>query len=487
MKYCPGCKNQYQDTEVFCPIDGMRLQSGGVPPVAGPGGIKCPKCGKIYPAGTAFCSTDGTKLELQLQCPKCGTIVQDGDIYCPKCGRRLTTPDSGIQPPENGSPPENEEVILVSLPIFEQTPGMPPANSFNPYTQDARLLRHGLNTVFLKQLRRFGLKFGETPSPSPEVIAAIVQEVDSHISTLQTDPNTCAQEFLPHATQAAAFWLYAALSLGPLEALGTDKVESFPLPPKYKAILRNPKGIVCAVQSLTFGVHLSLFWPEGEFHRVETAFGNNTANFRNVVCQSLRELFYLTYPTVALKERFLAEENFKLNHGYYPDSIRNDVKQLLATLSATLQKYKQAFANAPNAEQNVLLMRVSPLSIPLFAGPFSLPHRTFTAEEQRAFSIFANYGLESPNEATPGDKLLTFLLNMLQEQEANADGVGVRHPYFVVAAQAHYFLTCYCNTLGPRVPGKKYQNLPHKGLPVGLNWEMVIQKMVTIDDQKGNV
>jgi hypothetical protein len=274
--------------------------------------------------------------------------------------------------------------------------------------------------------------------------------------------------------QAAAAWLVSTLSMGPLEWWGTAKVEAWPLPLRYKAILRNPASHLTAM-SLADLV-MGLDWPANLFYEVEATHGDKHLQFGEVVSQSLRELFYLTYPTIALKERFLSEEDAKLRYGYYPDSIRRGVEQILGTLRKTLSKMTDAIAQITGGEQNFLLMRISPLSIPLVAATCSTSTRNLSEVEQRVFAYFINHGLHRVATDVHGAaELLTFFLGMREEQGANADKMPVQHPMYTYFEMAHYFLTRYCNILGPRVHMEKYTTLSHRVLRVpGVSWAMVM-------------
>jgi hypothetical protein len=99
-----------------------------------------------------------------------------------------------------------------------------------------------------------------------------------------------------------------------------------------------------------------------------------------------------------------------------------------------------------------------------------VPCRTFTDVEQRAFDNFCNAGLEPHfGDIEKGKELLTFLLNMRNEQDANATnfpGNMLQHPMYGQFEMAHYFLTRYCNVFGPRVMYKEYQPLPHRALRI---------------------
>lgn len=249
-----------------------------------------------------------------------------------------------------------------------------------------------------------------------------------------------------------------------MEALGTDKVDAYPLPPKYKAILRAPRCSIVLPLSLGM-IYGGLFWSDANFATVETAFAKNPAGLADVVCQSVRELYCLTYPTLALKERFLAEEGFKISHHYYPDHVRDPVSQLVTRLRESHQKMQQDIGKVPGGERNFVLVWMSPLSIPMMAASISVPCRTFTEPEQRAFDNFYNTGLEWHFETANNDRL-TFLLNMRNEQDANATNCPVQHPMYAQFEMAHYFLTRYCNVFGPRVAYKQYQPLPHRALRI---------------------
>jgi hypothetical protein len=209
--------------------------------------------------------------------------------------------------------------------------------------------------------------------------------------------------------------------------------------------------------SLT-SMELGLFWGYGPFANVEGAFGNDHTNFANVVCQSLRELFYLTYPTVALKEHFLAEEDLKLSHGYYPDSIRQTVAQLVDQLKTARQRIIQTMSKVPGGERHYLLLCISPLST---AASLSVPRRDLTDTEQRALDRFVTVGLERQFSDPGWNELLTFFLNMRNEQDANASNVGVQHPMHFLFEIAHSYLTQYCNILGPRI-SPQYEQLSYR-------------------------
>jgi hypothetical protein len=424
MKYCPTCKTEYQDTTAACPLDGTPLASGGT-------------------AATTASSFPP---------PMAGA-------QCPACGERLAAP---VTPPRPEAPVG--AVTLVALPFLRSPPGATcRTNGFDPHTPDARLLRHSLNTMLLKQRR--SLRKLPRPLP-PEAVQEIVEAVDAHIETLAADAR--AQDFLPHAIQAAAMWLCLNLNLFNLEAFGTAEVETWPMPSRYKAFFRVQPAWAGLMNSLVC-VELGLFWDEASFFQVEAAFGDNP-DFGNVVCQSLRELFYVTYPTLALKERFLAEEQLKLSRGYYPDSIKPSVSHLLDILKTAHQALAQDMAKLPGGERNFLLVWISPLSIPPMASAFSLPHRVFSDAEQRALAIFETLGLEQQFDAAPSRELLAFLLDMRGEQDANASGVPVTHPGYICFEQAHFHLTHCCNTLGPRVISE-YSALPYRTLRLpGFGW-----------------
>lgn len=434
MKYCPQCKLEYQDDVAVCPIHGIPMQTAVTGPVPGAGPTKCLKC---------------------------GAAVLGTDKYCPECGAHLIS-QGPLQPPQ-------PEWTLVTFQMFTETLKCG-ANAFNPFGSDERLLMHSLNMMLLRQLRLIGI----AKKPTPELIAAVIQAVDSHLTALQIDPSPNAQLFLPHATQAAALWLWTHLRLGPAEALGTDQVSMCPLPAKYKAILRIPQGLPCL--TISFLIICSMFWSNESFFQVETVFGNNAGDFANVVCQSLRELFFLTYPTMVLKERFLAEENLKLNHGYYLQPVQHAVSDLLNTLTTACQKFKEDMAKIPGGQQNFLLVWISPISIPLMAAMVPCPCRTLTQSEQHAFDIFQNYGLDIILAPSYGAELLSFLQSMRNEQEANASNISVQNPLYPEFEMAHYFLTRYCNVLGPRVLSNQYKELPHKALKIpGMTIQALIQ------------
>jgi len=477
MRYCPECKTEYQDEVTTCPIHGRPLGIREMHQDPGSGGTKCPKpgCGAISPAGAAFCSRCGTKLEPR--CPKCSAVVRDSETYCPTCGARVAVSESDGGTDQSALTPRPP----VTLSFLQNPPDAPPSNSFDPFLPDSRLMRHSLNLLFLQLCRRYQLGTEAADETlSPATVQALVQAVDSHINSLAQDPNANAAAFLPHATQAAAMWLSWMLHLD-TNAFGTDAVKGWPLPNRYRELLAYPSSFVFLTQSLVFGVYLGLFWGGGAFRSVEAAFENNLAAFSDVVCQSLRELFYLTYPTVGLKERFLSEETFKLNHGYYPDSIRQPVAQLLGKLRAVSQKLAQEIAKIPGGERNYLLVNISPLSIPMIAASLSLQCRDLTEAEQHAFDIFASQGLDT---AFGGDELLTFLVNMRNEQDANAANVPVQNPIYIQFETAHYYLTRYCNALGPRIPGRQYRELPHRALRVpGMSWNAMMQAWAKSDPE----
>jgi hypothetical protein len=464
MKHCPKCKTEYQDTAATCPLDGMPLAPGAAgttatPPPGSMAGAKCPACGAVNASAGAFCANCGAKLGQR--CPKCHAMVQAADKYCAACGERLVA-----APPEPPPEPPAGEVTLVALPFLPSPPGVScTANAYDPRTPESRLLRHSLNTMFLKQHR----SHRTLPRPlAAETVQEIVQAVDAHIETLAADPR--AQDFLPHAIQAAAIWLCLNLDLFNLEIFGTAEVEKWPVPSRYKVFFRVRPAWVGLTNSL-IGVEFGLFWAEGTFLEVEAAFGDNP-DFGNVVCQSLRELFYVTYPTVALKERFLAEEQLKLSRGYYPDSIKPSVSRLLDDLKTAYQGLAQDMAKVPGGERTFVLQWTSPLTIPLMASAFSLPYRPFSDAEQRAMAIFETLGLEPQFDGAPPRELLSFLLNMRNEQEANASNVPVTNPGYVYFEQAHFYLTHCCNTLGPRVLAKgEYSAKPYRTVRLpGFSW-----------------
>jgi hypothetical protein len=112
------------------------------------------------------------------------------------------------------------------------------------------------------------------------------------------------------------------------------------------------------------------------------------------------------------------------------------------------------------------------------AASYSVSPRNLSEAEQRAFAYFTNHGLQKiASNITAAEELLAFFLRMRDEQGANADNAPVQHPIYVQLELAHYFLTRYCNILGPRVDQKKYPPLPHRALRVpGMSWAMVMHQ-----------
>jgi hypothetical protein len=334
-------------------------------------------------------------------------------------------------------------------------------NSFIPFEPDARLRRLALITLFLKERRRHNPPLAQ--SAPADVVDAVAQSVETYIVSLQNDVS--AQLFLPHAIQAATMWLSMIEHGHENEAF--EKAESSRLPHRYKdlLLLKNSR-LVLAGSRLELSMGLS--WDDLTFWAIELRFGTNTSGFAEVVCQSLRELFYLTYPTLALKQRFLKEEEFKLERGYYPDSIRPPLSQLLARLRTDYSKLEEDISKIPGGERNFLLNWISPLSNPMIAGLCSVTTRSFTDVEERVFGHLQNSGLEFFPPISQEE--YPFLLALRNEQGANAANFAIEHPMYGMFEFAHYYLTRCCNTLGRHMWEKQYQELQPRALRVpGMN------------------
>lgn len=470
MKYCTVCKTEYPDGVSTCPLDGTQLKAS-----ASNAGVQCPKCGALGAPGTVYCTECGAKIEQspsKVQCSQCGEVVSANSNYCPKCGYHLSDQKHPPLPPE--------PVVLVRFPF------MPPnstaiTNAFDPRSEpDARHRVHEFNTMRLKLIRAHDLQ----APVSSEVLQATVGAVDSYLSALESDSN--AQDFLPHATQAAAFWLYIILSGWPPDAFETDKIDDCLLPQKYKDLLRIPGAALILAESYVFLATLP-FWPAEAFFAVEKVCGKDSVEFANVVCHSLRELCYLTFPTVALRKGFLSEEDWKLNNGYYPDSIKQQVSQVLSSLHAMNQKLEQHLSSSPGAEENSLFMQISPLSMAL-AGVLGLKLRTFTAGEQKAFDVFRSLGLDGAAMLVAGSELQSFFEELLQEQDTNAKNISVEqnpaaHALFEIA---YFFLWRYCNIIG-------WRRSQTPGIPLrpplmpGVSWEALIARIAAVYDTDGKI
>ncbi len=470
---------------------------------------KCqnPGCNALNPANAKFCFNCGTKMESF--CAGCNAPLRGTDRFCPDCGR-ATAAGEGIPAAREAAPATPAASAAPVGPIYIQDP-------------DLRLRRHAFNILLTELTRR-----RRQGAASPEAtFRDAVDSIETFLSNLERDPDPRAAALAPLFTKTAFLILFPDVTTAAFNGRARVSVKDFP--PRYRSFCtptptgfdmgqhREVDGVIEKEAIMdafraAYSALLGIFWGPSEFCAVEQAFAQEPARFAGVVCQSLRELFYLTYPTVALKKRFLSEEDYKLAHGYYPSAVSGEVKQMLGRLRLACEKMEKEVS--PATERDVWLFLILPLTKAEWAdvaaqtaaragmagNPY--PRRSLTASEEKAMEWFFDHGLE--NAGPESEELLTVLLAMRDEQDTLASNwarwlkgeankmmgqIDVTTaswflPFYTLFEQAHYILTRYCNALGPRVRPREHQLLQHR-TPVipGVTWEKWKQEWLKTDKE----
>ncbi len=461
----------------------------------------------MNPAGARFCFNCGAKMESR--CAGCNAPLQGAERFCPSCGQP-TAPGQAPPAPREAAPRE------AAPPTARPPAATGPIDFEDPAV---RLKRQSFNSLMTDLFRR-----RQRGADSPEAtFRAAVDAFEAYLTNLENDPDPKMAALAPAFTKAAFVHLYFVTCSNALAA--DQRVSLGNHPARHRVFFKQsqspgaePEGILdkqtaTDIMVTACRVALGMFWQPGEFCTVEQVFAQEPARFAEVVCQSLRELFYLTYPTVALKKRFLAEEDCKVKNGYYQGAVADEVRRLLVRLGIACERLENELK--PGMARDAVLFFIAPLANPELielsaqgadrAGmdnPYAL--RTLTATEESSIAWLVANGLEPAG--APADQLLTVLMAMRDEQESlaekylawlreeanmrmgriDATRASIFMPVYMVIETAVFVLTRYCNILGPRVRAG-YRQLAYRAwqLP-GASWEKLKAEWAKNDKDYAN-
>jgi hypothetical protein len=226
---------------------------------------------------------------------------------------------------------------------------------------------------------------------------------------------------------------------------------------------------------------------------LEESFKGKPKELQEVYLQTMRERFYLEETTVALKKRFLAEEQIRLDHDYYAPELVPALQQLQKKLLINAEKEESDYSSSPGLERDKLLGEdLAPLAsmqaidkvmamvghMGLYGFPYK--YEPLTPTQEKAMELLLKEGLRGMH----APDILSFLegLRMDAEEHANTwwtwaqsdpclKGVYGKisdtqawalRELVILFEWNHVYLTRLCNILSRRVRGPEHQELPFR-------------------------
>jgi len=425
----------------------------------------CSKCNAENSPGSSFCFKCGTKLETKHECNNCKYVLSGSEEYCPHCGKPTAsapgTATTGMAPAQPVTAPPRSEPALGTetksdVAWDEATERLKLIEFISRQCAVARKFPGGTKDQFEAQMKAFAALADE-----------IVSEVPSGYRA-----STEALLLTPVIADIAAIW-----------AETHSPVQDSDLPPRFKELLDESGGLsnlVKNMQQLSLPLQNAMSWfiePLTPI-QMESGFTGKPQELREVYLQTMRENFYLEQTTVALKKRFLNEEQVRLDHGYYAPELVSALTQLKQKLFVNTEKLERDFSSNPDADRNNVLNAVAPLAstelmdktmaIVAHMGLWQFPfkYEPLTHSQEQALDLLLKEGLRSPH----APDLLAFLEGLYSDavRTGNAwlswarsdPNAGALQNVAILLDISYHYLTHVCNILGRRVRGAQHQELP---------------------------
>lgn len=371
------------------------------------------------------------------------------------------TATAGTAPAEPVAAPPRSESALGA----ETTPDV----VWDEATERLKLIEFTSRQCEVARQCPFGTK--EQSQAQMKAFAALADEIVSEVPPAYR-ASTEALLLVPIIVDIAAIW-----------GVTHSAVQESDLPPRFKE-LRDESGgfsnLVKNIQQLSLPLQNAMSWFVEPLTpiQMEFAFKGKLQELQEVYLQTMRENFYLEQTTVALKKRFLNEEQVRLDHGYYAPELVPALTQLKQKLFVNAEKLERDFSSNPDADRNNVLNAVAPLAstelmdktmaIVAHMGLWQFPfkYEPLTHSQQQALDLLLKEGLRSPH----APDLLAFLEGLYSDavRTGNAwlswaqsdPNAGALQNLAILLDISYHYLTHVCNILGRRVRGAQHQELP---------------------------
>jgi hypothetical protein len=440
--------------------------------------IICQNCKAENSPESTFCYKCGRKLEIKRQ-HECGYELSGSEVFCPRCGKKIT--------------PSAAAGLMGATTDDNATVGQKSKPASAPVTDvdwDENTKRRKLIEIVSRQqqiLREHPIEGTRDPE----------ELCKSLCNTMGAFADQVEQEVPPVLRDG----LVASLLWWPLVTLSfvRAKVRTIPneeIHPRFHQLVDEQGNLSPTATDIgkTALEMLSMeAWLCEELFPtlLEPAFKGKTKELQEIYLQTMRERFFLDELTVALKKRFVAEEQIRLDHGYYASEFVVALRELQQKLLVAAEKAERDVAShPPGFEKDGLLALLAPLSS--FA----------TMEDaEKVITMVRTMGLECPfkyDPLTPSqDKSMDLLLaeglrgthaaDILSFLEGLRTAAGQNADTWLLwyqAARSHYqadqalmtkelemlfelnhvLLTRLCNVLSRRIRSAEHEELPFRAL-----------------------
>lgn len=432
-----------------------------------------PKCNAENPPDSNFCYKCGRKLEVKRK-HECGCELSGTEEYCPHCGKKIASPAVGGI---TGTAQGDGAIGQKSEPASGTTPTQ------NVEWDEGMQRRKLVEVVSREQqiLRELNLSqytdFAERCKVLCNAIARFVDQVEQEV------PPALRGGLVAMLLSTPVGFLIIARSRGQVIPEGE-------LPPRFRQ-LWDENGNLCqsGVEIETAGLQMrtagSWICEAISPTVLEESFKGRSKELQEVYLETMRERFFLEETTVALKKRFLTEEQIRLDHGYYANELVPALRDLRQKLLVMEEKVEREFSSRPPGfEKDNLVRQLAPLASlenmegvmtaasAMGLGDFPFKYEPLTTSQDQLMDLLLAEGLRGIH----GQEILSFLegLRLAAEQNADTwiswfqsslahyrgDQANMTRALAVLFEQAHIFLTCCCNILRRRVRSAQDQELP---------------------------